>query len=341
MVPAAPGIDRWHATIRPDAVGEWTFTVEAFDDPYLTWRDAVTKKIDAGQGAADLANDLADGAPSCSTAAAKTVPADRRAEACRGRRGAARRRRCRCPSGSAPRWTWPTCSGSTRCASWSPRPDAAADLGRPASGRCSPPGTSSSPAPRAPSVDGDRPAGPPRHLRHRGARGCRPSREMGFDVLYLPPIHPIGRVNRKGRNNALVAGADDVGSPWAIGAAEGGHDAIHPRAGHAGGLPGVRRRAPATPGLEVAMDLALQCAPDHPWVTEHPEWFTTLRRRHHRVRREPAEEVPGHLPAQLRQRPRGHPRRDAAGRAALGRRRASRSSGWTTRTPSRSTSGTG
>ncbi|MFD0822544.1 alpha-1,4-glucan--maltose-1-phosphate maltosyltransferase, partial [Micromonospora zhanjiangensis] len=97
---------------------------------------------------------------------------------------------------------------------------------------------------------------------------------MGFDVLYLPPIHPIGRVNRKGRNNTLVAGPDDVGSPWAIGAAEGGHDAIHPDLGT---LADFRRfvDAAAEAGLEVAMDLALQAAPDHPWVTEHPEWFTT------------------------------------------------------------------
>lgn len=97
---------------------------------------------------------------------------------------------------------------------------------------------------------------------------------MGFDVLYLPPIHPIGRVNRKGPNNSLTAGPDDVGSPWAIGAAEGGHDAIHPDLG----TPSDFRdfiAAAAEQGLEVAMDLALQCAPDHPWVTEHPEWFTT------------------------------------------------------------------
>src|SRR5439155_14519564 len=99
--------------------------------------------------------------------------------------------------------------------------------------------------------------------------------QMGFDVLYLPPIHPIGRVNRKGRNNALVAGEDDVGSPWAIGADEGGHDAIHPLLGQ----PSDFRRFIASArdaGLEVAMDLALQCAPDHPWVREHPEWFTKL-----------------------------------------------------------------
>jgi starch synthase (maltosyl-transferring) len=98
---------------------------------------------------------------------------------------------------------------------------------------------------------------------------------MGFDVLYLPPIHPIGRVNRKGRNNSSVARSDDVGSPWAIGSADGGHDAIHPDLGSVDDFRAFVAQAGEV-GLEVALDLALQCAPDHPWVTEHPEWFTTL-----------------------------------------------------------------
>ncbi|HSU44604.1 MAG TPA: alpha-1,4-glucan--maltose-1-phosphate maltosyltransferase [Casimicrobiaceae bacterium] len=96
--------------------------------------------------------------------------------------------------------------------------------------------------------------------------------QMGFDVLYLPPIHPIGRVRRKGRNNALVAGADDVGSPWAIGAAEGGHTALHPQLGT---IDDFRRLAASARslGLEIALDIAFQCAPDHPYVEAHPEWF--------------------------------------------------------------------
>jgi starch synthase (maltosyl-transferring) len=98
--------------------------------------------------------------------------------------------------------------------------------------------------------------------------------EMGFDVVYLPPVHPIGRVKRKGANNALNAGPGDPGSPWAIGSAEGGHDAIHPDLGTLADFDAFVTRAGEV-GLEVAMDLALQAAPDHPWVTEHPEWFTT------------------------------------------------------------------
>ncbi|MDR5683261.1 MAG: alpha-1,4-glucan--maltose-1-phosphate maltosyltransferase [Armatimonadota bacterium] len=95
---------------------------------------------------------------------------------------------------------------------------------------------------------------------------------MGFDVLYLPPIHPIGRTHRKGKNNSPVAGPDDPGSPWAIGGPEGGHKAVHPQLGT---LDDFRRlvRAAREYGLEIALDLAFQCSPDHPYVREHPEWF--------------------------------------------------------------------
>ncbi|WP_182523792.1 alpha-1,4-glucan--maltose-1-phosphate maltosyltransferase [Nocardioides dongkuii] len=98
--------------------------------------------------------------------------------------------------------------------------------------------------------------------------------EMGFDVIYLPPIHPIGEVNRKGPNNTLTPGPDDPGSPWAIGSKDGGHDAIHPELGTFGDFDAFVARAREL-DLEVALDLALQAAPDHPWVTSHPEWFTT------------------------------------------------------------------
>lgn len=97
---------------------------------------------------------------------------------------------------------------------------------------------------------------------------------MGFDVIYLPPIHPIGRTFRKGPNNTLTAGEQDPGSPWAIGSADGGHDAIHPDLGTEADFAVFVGRAHDL-GLEVALDLALQASPDHPWVAEHPEWFTT------------------------------------------------------------------
>ena len=96
--------------------------------------------------------------------------------------------------------------------------------------------------------------------------------ELGFDVVYLPPIHPIGTTARKGRNNTLDAGPDDPGSPWAIGAATGGHDAVDPALGTIDDFDDFVSEAGRL-GLEVALDYALQCSPDHPWVTEHPEWF--------------------------------------------------------------------
>ena len=97
--------------------------------------------------------------------------------------------------------------------------------------------------------------------------------DMGFHVLYLPPIHPIGEVNRKGANNTLTPTADDVGSPWAIGSRHGGHDAVHPDLGTLEDFDAFLAEAKAV-GLEVALDYALQAAPDHPWAREHPEWFT-------------------------------------------------------------------
>lgn len=96
--------------------------------------------------------------------------------------------------------------------------------------------------------------------------------EMGFDVLYMPPIHPIGTVARKGPNNTLVAGPTDPGSPWAIGAKEGGHKAIHPELGTLADFHELINAA-AVRGIDIALDIAFQCSPDHPYVKEHPEWF--------------------------------------------------------------------
>ena len=97
--------------------------------------------------------------------------------------------------------------------------------------------------------------------------------DLGFDVVYFPPIHPIGRSGRKGRNNTLKARTRDPGSPWAIGAKEGGHDAIHPALGTIEDFDRLVARAREL-GIEIALDFAIQCSPDHPWLTEHPEWFS-------------------------------------------------------------------
>ncbi|MGH3129448.1 MAG: alpha-1,4-glucan--maltose-1-phosphate maltosyltransferase [Gaiellaceae bacterium] len=96
--------------------------------------------------------------------------------------------------------------------------------------------------------------------------------ELGFDIVYLPPIHPIGTTNRKGKNNALEAERGDPGSPWAIGAAEGGHTTVHPDLGTIADFDRLVARGREV-GVEIALDLAIQCSPDHPWLKEHPEWF--------------------------------------------------------------------
>ena len=96
--------------------------------------------------------------------------------------------------------------------------------------------------------------------------------DLGFDVLYLPPIHPIGLTNRKGANNALTAAPGDPGSPWAIGDATGGHTAIHPDLGTIEDFDALVATA-SEHGIDVALDFAIQCSADHPWLTEHPEWF--------------------------------------------------------------------
>ena len=97
-------------------------------------------------------------------------------------------------------------------------------------------------------------------------------RDLGFDVLYFTPIHPIGRTHRKGKNNSLTAGPDDPGSPYAIGSEEGGHDAIHPELGTFDDFARLVEAA-REHGLEIALDFAIQASQDHPWIKEHPEWF--------------------------------------------------------------------
>ncbi len=151
---------------------------------------------------------------------------------------------------------------------------------------------------------------------------------MGFDVVYLVPIHPIGSTNRKGRNNTLTTEPGDPGSPYAIGAADGGHDAHPPRVGH---RPGLRTfvRAARKEGLEIALDLALQASPDHPWVREHRSGSRLSPTGRSRTAENPPKKYQGHLPAELRQRSRRHLCRDAAGRAALGRAGREDSSAWT------------
>ena len=270
MRPGAPGLDEWHGVIKPDTVGRWTFTVEAWDDPYLTWRNAVVKKIGAGQGVEDLANDLAEGADVLDLAV-KIVPATEQ-ELVREAAATLRDDQRSLFSRVSPAldledllWEHPVRQLVTTTRSyalWVDRERALFSAWYEF-------------FPRSEGAEIGPDATPIKHGSFRTATGRLPAvAAMGFDVVYLPPIHPIGKINRKGRNNTLVARPEDVGSPWAIGSDEGGHDAIHPDLGTLDDFRDFIAAAHDN-GLEIAMDLALQAAPDHPWVTEHPEWFTT------------------------------------------------------------------
>ena len=270
MQPGTPGLDQWHALIKPDAVGRWSFTIEAFDDPYGTWRDAVTKKIGAGQGLEDLANDIALGAEVLDLAT-KIVP-HAEEERVRAAAAALRDDQLTLFERVSPAleleellWDHPVRQLVTTTRSyviWVDRQRALFSAWYEF-------------FPRSEGAEIGPDATPIRHGTFATATDRIPAvAAMGFDVLYLPPIHPIGKINRKGRNNTLVARPQDVGSPWAIGSDEGGHDAINPLLGTLEDFRAFIQAANAQ-GLEVAMDLALQAAPDHPWVTEHPEWFTT------------------------------------------------------------------
>ncbi|MGH3741165.1 MAG: alpha-1,4-glucan--maltose-1-phosphate maltosyltransferase [Micromonosporaceae bacterium] len=300
MITPTPGTDRWQTEIIPDRIGLWTFVIEAWADPYLTWAYAAQKKLEAGQGADELHNDLvtaaqvleeAAGNPATATdltaterqrlrAAASTLRDPRRdlhqrvSAALRLRDLMWRHPVRRLPSRSPPCQIWVD-RPLALFGAWyeffprsEPDPMRQAEVAR---GAAIPSNTAISPNTAATSSR----AGQPVHGTFRSAaKRLDAIAEMGFDIVYLPPIHPIGKVNRKGRDNALVAGPDDVGSPWAIGSAEGGHDAIHPQLGDSADFKAFVTHAEQL-GMEVALDLALQAAPDHPWVAEHPEWFTT------------------------------------------------------------------
>jgi starch synthase (maltosyl-transferring) len=276
MEPGAPGTDRWHATIVPDEPGLWTFVVEAWGDPLSTWRHAVTVKLEAGQGAAELANDLEDGArlfdqltrlapkPHRQSLAAVAAALRDGGADLQARVGPALEPAIQQLAHDVP--VRDLMTRSARHSIWVDRPRALQ-------------GAWYEFFPRSiGAVLDTAPEAKTRPLRHGTLKDATEHLDyvagMGFDVVYLPPIHPIGEVNRKGPNNSLLPAEWDVGSPWAIGSKDGGHDAIHPDLGTLQDFRAFVKRAKKL-GMEVALDLALQAAPDHPWVTSHPEWFTT------------------------------------------------------------------
>ncbi|MDI3340606.1 MAG: alpha-1,4-glucan--maltose-1-phosphate maltosyltransferase [Sphaerobacter sp.] len=261
-VPLEPlGNDRWRGQFTVTRLGRYRYALRAWVDHFATWRRGLARKAEAGQ---DVAVDLLIGADLLEASADLATGDDAAAL----RAAAARLREERDPTQRVREALDPALEALVhRC----PDTRFATDYDKGLSVVVDPERARFSTwyemFPRSASPDPTRPG----TLRDVEARLPYVA-EMGFDILYLPPIHPIGRTKRKGRNNAPVAGPGDPGSPWAIGSSEGGHTAVHPELGT---LDDLRRlvRAARELGIDVALDLAFQASPDHPYVREHPEWF--------------------------------------------------------------------
>jgi len=262
--------DVFHGQFCPDTVGLWTFRVDGWGDPIATWRRAVVAKLDAGQSETELSNDLLIGARLLERAATGMPrklrdPLIEAAEALRKpgdpftRAGAALSEEVAELLDEYP--LRDVITRGDQHGVWVDRPAARFSAWYEMFPR---------------STGGWDKKGKPVHGTFATATKALPRiAKMGFDVVYLPPIHPIGKVHRKGRNNNVTAAPKDVGSPWAIGSDRGGHDAVHPKLGTIEDFDDFVT-ATRDQGMEVALDLALQAAPDHPWAKEHPEWFTVL-----------------------------------------------------------------
>ncbi|MHB1738521.1 MAG: alpha-1,4-glucan--maltose-1-phosphate maltosyltransferase [Actinomycetes bacterium] len=272
MVLVAPGFDRWTAWVAPESPGRWTFTVQAWADPYATWRHAAAIKVPAR---VDVAAELLEGA----TLLARAVRTQRPAP---GRRALLDALAVVRDTEADPADRLAAATGPDVIATLTSHPlrelvTIGARYPMLVHRERALVGSWYEMFPRSEGAWFDEAAG----RWHSGtlataARRLPEIAAMGFDVVYLPPVHPIGTTARKGPNNAPTAGAADPGSPWAIGSELGGHDAIHPELGTFDDFDRFVQDARQA-GLEVALDLALQCSPDHPWVREHPEWF------HHRA----------------------------------------------------------
>ena len=244
--------DRWAGEFDVDRLGRYAWTIEAWTDAFASWREELRRKIDVRQG--DLSSELSEGEVLLEQAAGRAKGDDRK----RIQRALKRLRED------------------------AANPEIALDPELFVAIARYPDRTSSTTMDRMLYVDVD-----PVRARFgtwyelfprswgglKGVAAQLPElATLGFDVLYLTPVHPIGVTNRKGKNNALTAGPDDPGSPWAIGDAGGGHTALHPDLGTMEDFDELVRIA-GEQGVDVALDFAIQCSADHPWLTEHPEWF--------------------------------------------------------------------
>jgi starch synthase (maltosyl-transferring) len=257
------GLAQWTADVTFDAEGRWTFVVEAWADPVATWQHGVELKHAAGQ---DIELELEEGARLLELAVAG-VPKEHRPlvnDAVTALRSTGDDYAARLKIALSEqlvgllqehplRWL---VTSSEKLGVWVDRRTALYSSWYEF-------------FPRSIGATGTRSG-----TFRTAAEDLPRVAAMGFDVLYLPPIHPVGTTFRKGPNNTLAPEPGDPGSPWGIGSQEGGHDAVHPELGTIKDFDYFVQQAGKV-GIEVALDLALQCSPDHPWVKAHPQWFTT------------------------------------------------------------------
>ena len=248
---------RWAGGFEVDEPGRWEYTIEAWTDLFGTWRDELSRKVTAGQH--DLAGELSEGVQLLESAASEASTKSDQALIGHAIRTLS--------DADVP-------EEAKHDVALGPELFATVERIQPRHGAAT--------LERSLHIEVDRPLAKfsawyelfPRSW--GGLKGVQSQlprlAELGFDIIYLPPIHPIGHTNRKGRDNALTAGPDDPGSPWAIGDETGGHDAVHHDLGTMEDLKNLAHAAKEH-GLEIALDFAIQCSADHPWLREHPEWF--------------------------------------------------------------------
>ncbi|MEX2142591.1 MAG: alpha-1,4-glucan--maltose-1-phosphate maltosyltransferase [Pirellulales bacterium] len=253
--------DRYRASFAVEELGRYQFTVEAWIDRFHTWRYDLTKRAAAGQ---DVAIDLLIGAELIEATANRAIGGDQRQilqAVQRLRGGTDQKQRVEIALDQELLALVDRYADRKLATTHKPALEIIVDRLR---ARFS---TWYELFPRSWSTT------PGKHGSFRDCIDHLPEiAQMGFDILYLPPVHPIGTAFRKGKNNAVSAAPDDVGSPWAIGGREGGHKSIHPELGSLEDFRALCNAAKSQ-GMEVALDIAFQCSPDHPYVKEHPEWF--------------------------------------------------------------------
>ncbi len=255
------GNDLWKADFRVESIGTYFYTIKAWIDHFSTWQRDLRKKFEAGH---QVTSELLEGAAMIEEAVGRAEPPDREwlstlAVKLRG--------------GDSPDILIDLATASDTSGIMSRYPDRSKET-------VAEPSFAVSVEPEIAGFGAWYEIFPRSLTSSPGRSGTFADLEkkipeiidLGFDVLYLPPIHPIGRTNRKGRNNQLTATREDPGSPWAIGSEEGGHKSVHPDLGTLEDFDHLVTTA-RTHGLELALDIAFQCSPDHPYVRDHPEWF--------------------------------------------------------------------